>query len=58
MTMGLMTVRLEKRTTEESYDWYEAKSSKRASMAVSPENLTNMVERKIKNHCFITRKSD
>ena len=32
---------LEKRTTEERYDWYEAKSLKRASMSVSSENLTN-----------------
>ncbi|KAK2185449.1 hypothetical protein NP493_233g00020 [Ridgeia piscesae] len=35
---------LEKRTTEERYDWYETKSHKRASMAVSSENLTNWVD--------------
>ena len=40
----LVLHQLEKRTTEERYDWYEAKSLKRASMAVSSENLTNMVD--------------
>ena len=30
----LLLHQLEKRTTEETYDWYEAKSLKRASMAV------------------------
>ena len=36
----LLLHQLEKRTTEKRYDWYEAKSLKRASMAVSSEALT------------------
>ena len=40
----LVLHQLEKRTTEERYDWFEAKSLKRASMSVSSENLTNMVD--------------
>ena len=40
----LVLHQLEKRTTEERYDWYEAKSLKWASMAVSSEYLTNMVD--------------
>ena len=43
---------LEKRTTEERYDWYEATSLKRASMAVSSENVTNWVDGSILRQSF------
>ena len=41
---------LEKCTTEESYDWYVAKSLKRASMAVS--NLTYRVDGSALRHYY------
>ena len=44
---------LEERTTEERYDWYEAKSLKRASMAVSSENLTNLVDGSTLRQSFV-----
>ena len=51
-SFGLVTLRyrklalhqVEKCTTGERYDWYETKSLKRASMAVSLKKLTNMVD--------------
>ena len=44
---------LEKCTTEERYDWYDAKSFKRASMAVSSENLTNWVDGSTLRQLFV-----
>ncbi|KAK2180937.1 hypothetical protein NP493_419g02009 [Ridgeia piscesae] len=49
----LLLHQLEKRTTEERYDWYEAKSFKRASMAVSSENLTNWVDESTLRQSFV-----
>ena len=50
----LLLHQLEKRTTEERYDWYEAKSLKRASMAVSSENLTTLVVKHNSRHVIKT----
>ena len=49
----LLLHQLEKRTTEERYDWYEAKSLKRTSMAVSSENLTNLVDGSTLRESFV-----
>ncbi|KAK2179742.1 hypothetical protein NP493_474g01026 [Ridgeia piscesae] len=50
---NLFTAPTRETYTEERYDWYEAQSLKRASMAVSSENLTNWVDGSTLRQSFV-----